>query len=146
MRRNPHARRWELAKRNDSINDYCHRYMHHLLPISAINAIFVHQIIQFFADSKWNTFQSQSSHPSSMFPKELYAAGAQPGAFPVHILWARRGIFRTRPCYRPKGRNRRHHPFFRDFVRRRITISKVAYTTERRSTLLTTRTISKAVV
>ena len=128
------------------INDYCNRYTHYFLPISARNAIFVHQIIQYFADSIWNTFQSQSSQPSSRCPKELYAAGAQPGAFPVRILWARRGTFRPRLCCRPKGRNRRNLPFFRDFVRRRITISKVAYTTGRRSTLLTTRTISKAVV
>ena len=78
-------KRRELAKRNDSINDYCHRYMHYFLPISARNAIFVHQIIQYFADSIWNTFQSQSSQPSSRCPKELYAAGAQQDAFPVRI-------------------------------------------------------------
>ena len=68
------------------INDYCNRYTHYFLPISARNAIFVHQIIQYFADSIWNTFQSQSSQPSSTCPKELYATGAQPGAFPVRIL------------------------------------------------------------
>ena len=127
-------KRRELAKRNDSINDYCNRYMYYFLPISARNAIFVHQIIHFFADSIWNTFQSQSSQPCSRCPKELYATGAQPGAFPVRILWARRGTFRPRPCCRPKGRNRRNLLFFLDFVRRRITISKVAYTTGRRST------------
>ena len=128
------------------INDSCNRYTHYFLPISARNAIFVHHIIHIFADSIWNTFQSQSLQPGSRCPKEQYATGAQPGAFPVRILSARRGTFRPRLCYRPKGRNRRNLPFFQDFVRRRITISKVAYTTGRRSTLLIIRIISKAVV